>query len=186
MKNTATPSEATILRQKAEELLKKRPFKSTAHLSEVEIEILKLIHELEVHHIELEMQNEELQLAKERAEMAVEKYTELYDFAPMGYFTLSIDGAIKELNLCGARILGKERSRLINNSFGFFVSEDTRPSYNIFLNAIFKSDIEQSCDLTLSIQDQTFPLVHLSGIATKNKNQCLITMVEITKNKVTK
>ena len=51
--------------------------------------MLKLIHELEVHQIELEMQNEELVIAKEKAEIAEEKYTELYDFAPSGYLSLT-------------------------------------------------------------------------------------------------
>jgi hypothetical protein len=186
MKNTTSPSETTILRQKAEELLKKRPFKSTLDLSEVEIEILKLIHELEVHHIELEMQNEELLLAKEQAEMAVEKYTELYDYAPMGYFTLSNDGAIKELNFCGARILGKERSSLMNNPFGFFISDDDRPSYNSFLDSLFNSNIEKSCDLILTPKDKNPNLVHISGISAKDKTQYFITVVEIVKAEDTK
>ena len=100
-------SAPAILRQKAEELLKKKPLKTGSQLSEAEM--LKLIHELEVHQIELEMQNEELMLANEQAEFATKKYTELYDFAPSGYFTLSKEGKIIELNLCGSQMLGKER-----------------------------------------------------------------------------
>jgi len=67
---------------------------------------VKLIHELEAYQIKLEMQNEELALAKERAERAEEKYTELYDFAPSGYFTLTLQGIIVEMNLRGAQMLG--------------------------------------------------------------------------------
>jgi hypothetical protein len=76
-----------ILRQKAEELLQKMPEASASHFSETEA--MTLIHELEVHQIELEMVNEELQQLKNKAEAAADKYTELYDFAPSGYFTLS-------------------------------------------------------------------------------------------------
>ena len=59
-----------------------------------ETDAIKLLHELQVHQIELEMQNEELILANEAAETALKKYTMLYDFAPMGYFTLEADGII--------------------------------------------------------------------------------------------
>ena len=83
------------LRRKAEELLKKRP-SASSKLSEADI--LKLIHEFEVHQIEIEMQYEELILAREQAISAAEKYIELYDLAPSGYFTLSPGGQIIKLN----------------------------------------------------------------------------------------
>lgn len=78
-----------------------------------EIDPLKLIHELQVHQIQLQLQNEALDLAKERSEVAAEKYGELYDFAPSGYFTLSEEVKIIGLNLSGANMLGKERYLLI-------------------------------------------------------------------------
>jgi hypothetical protein len=86
MKNSDTSSIET-LRQKAEELSNIRQHIIPSHLSE--IEALKLIHELQVHQIELELQNEELIEAKQIAESATEKYADLFDFAPSGYFTLS-------------------------------------------------------------------------------------------------
>ena len=72
-------------------------------------DMAKIVEALKVHQHELEMQNEELRLAKEKADLAIEKYTEMYDFAPAGYYTLSRDGDIVELNLYGSRILGKVR-----------------------------------------------------------------------------
>ena len=96
-KQNSKPEEAELLRQKAEEKLKLRrdiAYKVSTN-STTEPDMLKLIHELEVHQIELEMQNEELLIAKEKAELAEEKYTELYDFAPSGYIALSQKGEIQ-------------------------------------------------------------------------------------------
>ncbi|MDZ7822372.1 MAG: hypothetical protein U5N26_11555 [Candidatus Marinimicrobia bacterium] len=73
-----------------------------------------------MHQIELEMQNEELVIAKEKAEIAEEKYTELYDFAPSGYLSLTKDGKITELNFAAAKMLGKERLRLQKQFVWFF------------------------------------------------------------------
>lgn len=80
-------TETEILRQSAEELLIKQKSNLSSHSSEPDI--LKLNHELAEHQIELEIQNAELIKAKESLEVAVEKYTDLYDFAPTGYLTLS-------------------------------------------------------------------------------------------------
>ncbi len=77
-----TPSKASKLRKQAEALLKEH--KNKASLPSADADMLKLIHELEVHQIELELQNEELIQANQRANEATEKYEELYDFAPSG------------------------------------------------------------------------------------------------------
>ena len=84
------------LREKAEKQQRLNQPKKKLEISE--IAMLKLIHELEVHQIELEMQNDELLIAKETAELAEKKFTELYDFAPSGFLSLSKDGEILKLN----------------------------------------------------------------------------------------
>jgi signal transduction histidine kinase len=174
-------SKAVNLRQIAEELLKKEPVKTGSQLSEADI--LKLNHELHVHQIELEFQNEELILAYEQAEIAAKKYTKLYDFAPSGHFTLTKEGKIAELNLSGAKMLGKERSLLKNSQFGFFVSNDTKLIFNLFLSKIFYSKAEESCEITL-LTDSNLPMyVYLNGIITENDEQCLISAMNITDRK---
>jgi len=175
-------SEAPILRKRAEKLLKKKPSRPSLQLSKADV--LKLIHELEVHQIELELQNEELLLAKEKAaELATKKYIELYDFAPSGYFTLSKEGDIIELNLYGSQMLGKERSRLKNNRFGFFVSDDTKSIFNLFLGKVFNNKAKGTCEVTLSTIGNLPMCVHLTGIAIENGEQCLVTVVDITERK---
>ncbi|MBG6063023.1 PAS domain S-box-containing protein [Flavobacterium sp. CG_9.1] len=171
------------IRQKVEELYLIKESKYSSPLSEVET--LKLIHELEVHQIEMEMQKEELILAKEAAENAIQKYTELYDFAPVGYFTLTGSGSIIELNLSGSQFLHKDRSKLINSQFGFFVSDDTKSVFNKFLDSVISSDKNECCEIKLLLEDTALTNVYLIGILSKNKEHVLMTIVDITHLKET-
>src|SRR4051812_19500692 len=84
---------------------------------------LRLLHELQVHQVELEMQNEQLEASRAWVEAALASYTELFDFAPLPYFTLDRNGAIVEVNLAGASLLGSVRARLLDRRFGMFVAE---------------------------------------------------------------
>ncbi len=106
------------LRRRAEKRLKKQ---SPATAPNSPAQSKRLLHELQVHQIELEMQNEELRESRAEMEATLERYTDLYDFAPVGYFTLAAGGVIRELNLPGARLLGLERSRLGGSRFGAVV-----------------------------------------------------------------
>src|ERR1035437_1483659 len=125
-------SDAQILRLKAEDKLKAK--RNKTEQPKTEIDEKRVLHELQVHQIELEMQNEELHLANQTAERALKKYTMLYDFAPMGYFTLDSEGEIHDLNFTGAEILGHRRFSLVNCNFKLYVSDDSKPVFNSFLD----------------------------------------------------
>jgi PAS domain S-box-containing protein len=181
MKNTHNKSEAEILRQKAEELLKKKSAGTASPFSEVES--IRLIHELQVHQIELEIQNEELLQAQNVAETANDKYVRLYDFAPSGYFTLSKKGGIIELNLSGAKMLGKDRQHLKSSLFGFFVSEETKPIFSLFLEKAFQSSAKESCEIVTDSEGGLPLHVLLTGVVSNNKEHCLVTAVDITERK---
>jgi PAS domain S-box-containing protein len=129
------------------------------------------------------MQNEELKQAKEKAELAEKKYTELYDFAPSGYLTLTKEGEITELNISAEHLLGKERSHLIKSSFGFFVSLDTRAVYNRFLQKIFKNKLKETCELKLETGNDSTKYLLVNGIISNIDEKCLVTLVDITKRK---
>ncbi|MEI6049901.1 MAG: ATP-binding protein [Bacteroidota bacterium] len=166
----------------AEEFLKKMSSETTS--IPFEGEILKLFHELKVYQIELKMQNEEFLLAKNNAEVVMQKYTELYNNAPSGYFTFSSEGEIIDLNLRGAQILGKEHRSLKGSRFGFFVSDDTKPIFNLFLCKIFAGKTRESCEVALSIESSNLPLyVYMKGHISENGEQCHVTMVDITDRK---
>jgi len=182
-------TDAAILRQKAEELMKKR--KSETCLSFSENDMLKLIYELQVHQIELEMQNEELVIAKENAlllkeksQLAEEKYTELYDFAPTGYLSLSKDGKIKELNFVAAQMLGKERLHMITRQFAFFISVNTRTVFNLFFDKVFKSKEKQTCEVIIATEGNLPIYVNIDGIVNQNNEFCFLTLIDITERKL--
>ena len=181
MEDITNPLNADILRKKAEDVLNSRNVKFNSE--NIEAETLKLIHELDVHQIELEMQNEELVLAKKKVEIDAEKYANLYDFAPFGYLTLSKEGEIIKLNFSSANILGKERSSLIKNRFGFFVSNETRNIFNEFIDTLLNSKTKETCELVLNVNPESPTYVYLTGISCYDEEQCLITMVDITRRK---
>ncbi|MCX6163158.1 MAG: PAS domain-containing sensor histidine kinase, partial [Ignavibacteriae bacterium] len=124
-----------------------------------------------------------LRLAKKQAETSSEKFTELFDFAPSGYFTLSKEGKIIELNLSGAKMLGQERLRLVNRRFGLYVSADTRRIFNNFLEKVFENKIIESSEVTFSANGNLLMYVHLSGTVTDHGEKCLVTAIDITERK---
>jgi PAS domain-containing protein len=134
-KNSTTSAGATALRRQAEVRMRKmgKVHSSKARKSRESINAERLPHELQVYQVELEMQNAALQEARNRMEAQLEKYTELYDFAPVGYFSLDKQGSILEVNLTGGALLGVERSRLIGRSFPLFVASASQPTFRAFL-----------------------------------------------------
>jgi len=159
--------------------MKKKPSGITSQPSEADVR--KLIHELEVYQVELEIQNEELKRIKDNeVEFANNKYIELYDSSPSGYFTLSKTDTIIDLNLTGAEMLGDERSNLRNCRFGFFVSSDSKRNFSRFLENIFSDRTKESCEVTLKIENNLPKYVHLTGIASANNEQCFVTAVDLT------
>lgn len=109
----------------------------------------RLLHELQVHQVEFEMQNSELQEGRNRLELLVEKYTDLYDFAPIGYFTLDEHRRILDANLMGSAILGVERSRLLGEDLARFVGRTSLPAFRNFLAQAAAGVGRQVCELTL-------------------------------------
>lgn len=114
----------------------------------------ELLNELRVHQIELEMQNEELRRAHAELEESRDRYLDLYAFAPVGYFTLSREGTISEINLTGAMFLGVERKKLLNRRFDSHVApEDLDRWHRQFLNMLKDEIGRQKFELGLKRSD---------------------------------
>lgn len=150
--------ETNSLRQKAEKKLKKQVVPMPDNVGETDA--LIMLHELQVYKVELEMQNEGLRAAVAKAETA----TALYDFAPVGYFTLLNDGVIAELNLRGASMLGKERPKLVKSNFRLFLTQKSLPVFNVFLQKIFETNSLHTCEVEISGKGNTSIYVYIEGI----------------------
>jgi PAS domain S-box-containing protein len=135
------------LRHRAETWVKKQHGDATSLRTQVDTE--RLLHELRVHQVELELQNTELQRARDEAETALERYTDLYDFAPVGYFTIDAQGRILETNLTGAALLGIERSRSINLRFQSFLSPSSRPAFLAMLARVMAKPCKEVCEVSV-------------------------------------
>jgi len=128
----------------------------------------------------LEQQNTELRQAKIHALSVADTFTELYDFAASGYFTLSCTGGIISLNHFATQLLGKERVFLKNCLFSDSISVDLRPAFNHFLAKIFNSWSKESCVLAFSPSEKSPIYVHQTGIIHKDGEQCLVSAIDIT------
>ncbi|MCF7818585.1 MAG: PAS domain S-box protein [Kiritimatiellales bacterium] len=156
---------AAELRSRAEARLRKRQDKQKpgAGGERTEADTQRLLHELQIHQIELEMQNDELQNARNEMEVLLEKYLDLYDFAPAGYFSLDAQGRILESNLTGAALLGVDRSQLINQCLTRFVAKEKRLDFLSFLEQVFTQPGRQSCEVSLLKADGAVLWVSFHG-----------------------
>jgi PAS domain S-box-containing protein len=143
----------------------------------------RLLHELEVHQIELEMQNAELRSARDAAEKVSEKYTDLYDFAPVGYFTLAEDRTILLANLTGSLMVGIERTRLMGRSFAMLVTAEHRPALQDFFTNFMEDPTLHAIDSELTRRGQPPLPVNIKVQCSPNGHECRVVVADITERK---
>ena len=140
------------LRQRAEALLV-RYERDAAELSEHDLH--RLVHELQLHQIELDMQNEDLRRVQEELETARSRYADLYEFAPVGYFSLDAEGVIQDVNLTATHLLGVSKTRLLRRRLSHFVADDMESQEAIFRHRqhVMGEAIAHTCNLWMQRQD---------------------------------
>jgi len=115
----------------------------------------ELLHELRVHQIELEMQSDELRRAQLIIEESRDRYVDLYEFAPVGYLTLTREGLIAEVNLTGAALLEVDRKKLLKRRFAGFINPDDKDRWHRHFLYVLQHDGRQSCELELQRGDDS-------------------------------
>jgi PAS domain S-box-containing protein len=173
------------LRRHAEERLQVEM--AELHSLRTEGSMQQLVHELEVHHIELEMQNDELLHVNAELELSRNRYYELYDFAPVGYFTFDSHGVIQEVNLAGAHLLEKERNSLINKPLANFIADaDERTVFSNHISMVLKRKVLLKCAVRVTIAVGKVIHWQLNSIAINSNNRdglVLTTIVDSTLRK---
>ena len=96
------------------------------------------------------------------------QYSDLYDFAPIGYFILDKNGLIYNVNLTGAAMIGIERALLIKKPFHLYVAEDFKDSFYLHCRKVFNTQIKQSCEIKLVRNDGGYSRVKRSRKVTAN------------------
>jgi len=160
---------------------KSQPSKAVA--PQTESDPARLLHELEVHQIELELQNAELRQARDELEVALENYTDLYDFAPAGYFTLAATGIIRQVNLTGAQLVGIERSRLVGSAFAQLILAAQRPAFNLFLKQVFGGQDKLSLEVELPVKGLPLLVVRVRAKRSPTGLDCRLVVEDITELK---
>ena len=151
-------------------------------------EALRLaLQELQVHQVELGHQNLALQEAQQALEASRDRYATLYDFAPIGYVSLSPRGIIQGINLTGAALLEKERGELIGWPLATHLANGSRRELSSFLQRVFASSGHATGEIQLSTADtdrlRTFRLDGTRVDESEGEPTCLASLLDITSNK---
>lgn len=168
------------LRSKAEAQIKRMPD------SKLDLTIEKartLMHELEVHQVELEMQNQELREAQHLLEDARDRYTDLFDFAPIGYLVLNEKGVIENINLTACTMMGMDRSIIKGKPFSTYMSGNESGTLFLKLREAFQSKTLEPFELQIKRDgtDTFIALIH--GTVTENgsgKTICRMSIQDVT------
>ena len=136
-------------------------------------EIQKLVCELQLYQAELDMQNEELRRSQGETEAALVRYADLYDSAPIGYFTFNPLGVVLEANLAGARLLGVERGTFLRTSFVPHVVPAFQAEFRAHLHQVFTTQTRQFCTVQLVTSEGAARYVTLESVAVPPKGRSL-------------
>lgn len=174
-------SSAAVLRLRAEEQLGSKTAQSPLPQDQEAVELI--VREFELRQVELVLQNEELRQARYDTDSALQKYTDLYELAPGGYFSLDRNGLISAVNLAAADLLRIERSLIIGRSFELFVTEEFRPAFTAFLKDVFTSARSQSCEVVI-LDNVKLPLtVQIEAALCTSGEECRLSLIDITGQK---
>lgn len=172
---------ATRLRHEAEVRLKQAAPVADQGLSDHDVQ--RLVHELRVHQIELEMQNESLREALAEVE-AGQRFIDLYEFAPVAYFSLAPDSEIRQANLAGARLLGYDRMQLSRQYLAAYVADEDLPLFNAMLTRALSSEGIHTDEIRLRLRPgEPVIYVRVDAVADVKMQVCNLALTDITEHK---
>lgn len=148
----------------------------------------RLLETMRVHQVALEQQNQELRLARAEIEAGLQKYYELYDFAPVGYCTVDVSGIVRESNLAGALLLGVDRGRLLTSNLHDFVTRASRRWLTLFLERAYNVEGKATGEIRIPDGETDERHLYLEGTsfeAPTGERQCRVAMMDVTRSRQT-
>jgi len=174
-KGRARPNPET-LRKRAEARL----LQNTPEMARTNWDNAQLVHELQVHQIELEMHNEELRHAYDEADALIERYADIYDFAPVGYFTLDRQGVIVDMNLAGSILLGIKGSQKGRHRFASRIAPQYLAGFETFFVEVFAARDKASGEFVLSANGhRPEATIKIEAVASENSDECRMVVMDI-------
>jgi len=102
-------------------------------------------------------------IPKTELEAAIQRYVDLFEFAPIPYVSFDRVGRIEEINLAAVHLLGASRTRLIGEPFALHVTKNDGP---LFLNHLLRcrsSDRRVETELHLKKRNGDIIIAHLAS-----------------------
>ncbi|MES2932325.1 MAG: PAS domain S-box protein, partial [Pseudomonadota bacterium] len=152
----------------------------------LEADVRKQLHELQVNQIELEMQNSalaEMNQSMGEVEAGLARYTDLYDFAPMGYCTVDRAGMLQDVNLTAAALLGLSRQKLVGLDLESFVVTTYKTVYTSFMADVFDGATGQFCEVVLKNKDRRAMFVRIEANTNPTSQTCRVILKDISARK---
>ncbi|QOY52905.1 PAS domain-containing sensor histidine kinase [Candidatus Sulfurimonas baltica] len=172
MRETINQQESReTLRVKAVEFFNNKVSELHKQIDAMSMQEIKLMfEELEIHKIELEMQNEALKETQDKLNISKQKYFDLYNLAPVGYFTLNHKGVVLKSNLTAANMLGVTRSSIIEKNLTNFIPKESQDIYYLYHKKILETAKAESCDIQVLKNNSTSFWAHMVGSMVENED----------------
>ena len=102
-------------------------------------------------------------IPKTELEAAIQRYVDLFEFAPIAYVSFDRVGRIEEINLPAVQLLGASRTRLIGEPFALHVAKNDGPLFMNHLLRCRSSDSRVETELHLKKRNGEIILAHLAS-----------------------
>jgi len=143
----------------------------------------KLPSKFQQHQEESQPTNKDLARSRSELESALGAYTDLYDLAPVGYFTLTRNGLVHQVNLAGEKLLGTNRNEATQLRFAAFVSSESQSDFEVFFEGLLQGEGKKTCELKIQKKGSGESWVHLEATCFEGGNVCRVMMTDITDRK---
>jgi PAS domain S-box-containing protein len=100
---------------------------------------------------------------KTELEAAIQRYVDLFEFAPIPYVSFDRVGRVEEINLAAVQLLGGSRARLIGEPFALHVTKEDRIPFLNHLLRCRSSNRRVETELHLKKQNGDIIIAHLAS-----------------------